>query len=245
MLCTNNAVIILYGIRFPENVGMVARACANLGCHHLRLVRPERYDEFRAWPLATRIGYPILRDVQIYDELIEAVKDLYALYGTSARTGGRRQSISPACFAASVLENKKICEDGFFGILFGPEDRGLSNAELCLCQDIISIPALPGSSSFNIAQAVLIVLYELYRNNADERLRQNTKKSLNQIKIGDLQRLEGALKDLMLECSALPENNPDYFFARWHKMLSRLKLSRHEYDAIMGLCRRLKRKITT
>lgn len=242
MLSIKNAVIILYGTRFPENVGMIARACANLGCQHLRLVNPERYDEFRAWPLATRIGQPVLRNARIFTNISAATKDLYTLFGTSARVGGRRKAMAPSHLAALSLKESGIySEDKLFGILFGPEDRGLSNTELSLCQNIINIPAVPGSSSFNIAQSVLIILYELSRIQTSPCAKPET--DMERIRLGDLERLENELKDLLILSSVLPEKNPDYFFIQWHDMLSRLKLKRHEYDALMGLCRKLKRKI--
>lgn len=240
MLYTKNAVIILCGIRFPENVGMVARACANLGCQYIRLVKPERYEMFKAWPQATRIGRPILEKVQIFENISDAASDLYALFGTSARLGDRRGGISPEEFASQTMDFRSNGQENeLYGVIFGPEDRGLSNKELSLCKDIVHIPACKGASSFNIAQSVLIILYELYKNGC------NTKKPISphnwpKIKIGDLERLENSLKEVLIQISLLPEKDPDYFFAQWHDMLYRMQLKRNEYDALMGMCRQIR-----
>lgn len=245
MLRARNAVIILLGTRFPENTGMVARACANFGCSRLRLVKPERHDLAKALPLATRIGQPVLENMGIYDNLPDAVQDLSALFGTSARLGNRRQAISPAQFASLSLDIDSLAEDGsekLFGIIFGPEDRGLSNQELALCAEIINIPSAAGSSSFNIAQAVLIILYELFKNGVSPE-RERYRRIQPPIKLGDLIRLEKELKETLISISSLPANNPDYFFAQWHDLLVRAGLRRNEHDAFMGMCRQIKNMI--
>lgn len=242
MLRAQNAVIILLGTRFPENAGMIARACANFGCTKLRLVKPERPDLAKALPLAARIGRPVLENAEIYDNLPDAVQDLSALFGTSARLGNRRQAISPAQFASLSLETPPGTEGESgvpFGIIFGPEDRGLSNQELSLCAEIINIPSAACASSFNIAQAVLIILYELFKNGVPAESRPLCRVS-PQISLGDLIRLEKELKEALIRISSLPADNPDYFFAQWHDMLARIRLRRNEHDALMGMCRQIK-----
>lgn len=245
MLSARNAVIILLGTRFPENAGMVARACANFGCSGLRLVKPERHDLAKALPLAARIGRPVLENAGIYDNLPDAVKDLSALFGTSARLGNRRKAISPAHFASLSLETGSVADgesESPFGIVFGPEDRGLSNQELSLCAEIINIPSAACASSFNIAQAVLIILYELFKNGvaAEPRRLCGIPPPIN---LGDLIRLEKELKEALISISSLPANNSDYFFSQWHDILVRARLRRNEFDAFMGMCRQIKNMI--
>ncbi len=236
MLYPQNAVIILYETRFPENIGSVARACANMGCEWIRLVNPERNNLLQAWPLATRIGQPVLNKIRIFDNLHDAVKDLTVLFGTSARLGERRKSITPAQFATLYLESD-FSRGDLFGILFGPEDRGLSNKELSLCKNIIHIPCAQKASSLNISQAALIILYELFKNTVEKPKNDYARPV---IKIEDLSRLEDELKELLINISCLPEKNPDYFFSQWHDMLVRREIRRNEYDAFMGMFRQIK-----
>lgn len=240
MLSARNAVIILAGLRFPENAGMIARACANMGCRRLRLVAPERFRLLSAWPLAARIGRPVLEGAEIFDNLSDAVKDLHVLFGTSARTGARRRAITPEELAAlKVNLEPGGGEEPLFGILFGPEDRGLSNSELALCRDIVRIPAAEKASSLNIAQAALIILYELSKNGGSGG-KTKAPRGEKPLLTGDLERLENELKDVLIRISAIPERDSDYFFRQWHELLSRALLRRNEHDAIMGMCRRIK-----
>lgn len=246
MSLASRAIIILTGIRFPENAGMVARACANMGCQQIRLVKPERYEPIKAWPLATAIGRPLLENIHIFNTISEAVQDLAALFGTSARIKGRRkQIISPVQLAdqlAMKFSPEAASETGYFGILFGPEDRGLSNQELALCQSVINIPTAAHASSLNLAQAVLLILYELNKDSATKNDRDRRGHPAHSISVGELQLLEEELQAVLMEVGVLSGQNVTYFFSQWHDMLSRVCLKRHEYDALMGACRKFKNK---
>ena len=84
--------VVLVQTRFPENIGMAARACVNMGSHSIRLVAPERWDREKARPLATPKGQGVLDDVQVLPDVSAAVADCSLVIGTTARTGGWRRS---------------------------------------------------------------------------------------------------------------------------------------------------------
>ncbi|NHZ48565.1 RNA methyltransferase, partial [Nitratidesulfovibrio liaohensis] len=84
----HNLTVVLVKTRFPENVGMVARACANMGARDIVLVDPERWSEAngdpaKAVPLATPKGQDILSGVRVVGTLAEAVAGCAVVFGTT------------------------------------------------------------------------------------------------------------------------------------------------------------------
>ena len=152
-----NVQVVLVCPRFPENIGMAARACANMGLGGLCLVAPELWEpehQKKALALATSQGEPLAREAILADSLSAAVGDRHFVLGTTARVGGwRRRIISPQTagekIAARLAEGQKVA------LVFGPEDRGLVNEEIELCTALATIPTSGGAASLNLAQAVL------------------------------------------------------------------------------------------
>lgn len=234
MFNLDNIYILLMNTRYPENVGMVARACANMGCSHLYLVEPERWDPFKAYPLATSCGRALIENIRIFDKLETAVAKLHLLFGTSARTGAfRKAALEPAALHNSGALFQPSLRTGF---LFGPEDRGLSNEQLAICTQIVHIPTAACATSLNLAQAVLLILYELARS-PRQALKEPQKS--RRLTIGQLNLLEQKLQKILLFTQVLPASNPEHFFQHWHHLLVKCALSRREYDALMGFCRQL------
>ena len=154
--------VVLVQTRFPENIGMAARACVNMGCGHISLVEPERWLRDKASPLATPKGQALLDGITVHDSLADAVADSALVIGTTARRGGWRQAmLSPERCAAEVAACLR--QGGRVSLVFGPEDRGLDNAAITHCHRLVCIPTDPAASSLNLAQAVLIIGYEYYK----------------------------------------------------------------------------------
>lgn len=238
--------IVLANTRFPENIGMVARACANMGCSTIRLVAPELWSINKAIPLATAQGKPLLEKIQICKNLSDAVKDSHLVMGTTARTGGWRKNFLDPEQAAEQI-SVEISEGNRVSLVFGPEDRGLTNEEISACHEVINIPTALRASSINLAQSVLIILYECHK--AAKRIKKSAvdrnKPSLRGsfITAGEFSRMMDTLKDMLLDIDYLHGNNPDYFMLIWQKLLYRSRLKRYEYDAVMGMCRQVKNKV--
>jgi len=153
---------VLFRPKFSENVGSTARAMANMGCRELIVVSPQDFDEGRARALATAKGQDILDRMTVTDDLSAALAPFETVYGTTARTGGWRKGLltpeTAALRAAPLLR-----EGSRAAILFGPEDKGLTNDETKICGRLVCIPTAVEASSLNLAQAVLIILYEFMK----------------------------------------------------------------------------------
>ncbi len=147
----------------PGNIGAAARAMKTMALEHLYVVNPKRYPDPQAlWRAAG--GDDVLENAVVCTELADAVGDCHWVVGTSARQ--RRipwPVLTPEALAEEVggRPGQRIC------ILFGREDSGLTNEELQLCNAHIEIPANPVYPVLNVAMAVQVICYALYRGHTD------------------------------------------------------------------------------
>lgn len=151
-------VVILYQPQRLVNIGSTVRALKNMGIKQLRLVQPAEYDPLVIESMAHR-SEDLLENTRIYQTLDEALADLVLVVGTTSRSRDRAQTVeTPRSIAPQILQHT---QHGQVGILFGREDIGLSNQQLDRCQSFLSIPTDPSYASLNLAQAVLLIAYEL------------------------------------------------------------------------------------
>ena len=154
----NSVKVVLVGTTHPGNIGASARAMKNMGIVNLALVKPKDFPSNEAI-YRSKAAKDVLESAQIYENLEDAVSDCELVIGTSAR--GRTVPwpvLDPKDAADRVAihsENNKVA------IVFGREDRGLTNQELGLCNLHVHIPADPEYSSLNLSQAVQILVYEI------------------------------------------------------------------------------------
>ncbi|WP_456325337.1 RNA methyltransferase [Desulfonauticus submarinus] len=236
----NNLTVILVRPKFSENIGSVARACANMGCPNLYLVSPQNFSLDKACPLATPKGMKILEKASIFTQLSDALKDFHSVFGTTARIGGWRKGI-----LLPEEASKKIREviglEGNVAVVFGSEDKGLTNEEIEICGQIISIPTVSEAWSLNLAQAVLIILYENFKLLAERKTRPIHDKNIKLATAKDLQTLFLQLKHALLEIDFLhKDNNPDYFMMPIKRFFNRVNLRKNEYNLFMGICRQIR-----
>ncbi|NIR42782.1 MAG: RNA methyltransferase [Gemmatimonadetes bacterium] len=152
-------VLVLNRPKDPVNIGAVVRAMKNMGLSRLYLIDPDDFDTYRIEGIA-HTGMDIIGSARLFDSLAEAVADSQLVVGTSARGRTvRRAYRRPREQAAEVLA--KACTGQEVALVFGREDRGLSNEELDLCDRVVVIPTDPDHASLNLAQAVLVVAYEI------------------------------------------------------------------------------------
>ena len=155
----DNLVVVLDEPQDVVNVAAVVRAMMNMGLHRLRLVRPVDFDPYRVEGIAHRSA-AVVGATELHDELASAVADAVFVAGTSARPRtANRNYVRPREAAPGLIER---AASGTVCLLFGREDRGLTNEALDLCHTIVAIPTTPESWSLNLAQAFLVVAYELF-----------------------------------------------------------------------------------
>lgn len=155
----NSPVVILVRPQLAENVGSVARAMANGGLFHLRLVAPrDGWPQERAWRSASGADR-ILEAATVHPDVDDAVSDLHHVFATCPRP---RHIVKPVLTArGGAAEIRQITDRSLrVGILFGPERAGLDNDDMARADALIRYPLNPGFSSLNLSQAVMIMAYE-------------------------------------------------------------------------------------
>ncbi|ACL23179.1 RNA methyltransferase [Chloroflexus aggregans] len=152
-------VVILHRPQDPRNIGAVVRAMLNTGFQRLRLVEPPPFDPDLIAAVAHRPD-PVLTRLTIHSDLADATADIRYLVGTSDRPHLNLPWRNDVRQWAVEL-HRRATVAGPVALLFGPEDNGLSREELSRCHEIIGLPINPAYPTLNLAQAVLLILYEL------------------------------------------------------------------------------------
>jgi len=154
-------IFILVNPKTPENIGAAARAIKTMGFSDLRLVKPcDHLSDPARW--LAHNAEETLESAKVYDTISAAVEDIDFIIGTSAKKRPSRNENIPARNLAQLLQNKGNTIRSA-GILFGTEDRGLSNEQLTVCDILSHIPMKQAQPSLNLAQSVMIYAYELSR----------------------------------------------------------------------------------
>ena len=232
--------VVLFHPKFPENVGSAARACANMGCRDLVVVNPRNWNMDRAASLATPKGADILRTMRVEPDLPSALKGYAHVWGTTARIGGWRRGMQSPRMAAEAI-NARRAEGGDVAVVFGPEDRGLTNAETEICSSLITIPTDPDASSLNLAQAVLVILYECFSASLESRASAPPEPSeANLVTHEEQELLFGTLHETLAAIDYLKQDNSDYWMLPVRRFLGSRPMKRFEFNMLMGICRQVK-----
>ncbi|MBT4265445.1 MAG: RNA methyltransferase [Deltaproteobacteria bacterium] len=149
--------VVLVETTQPGNIGSTARAMENMGVTDLRLVNPCEVDHPEARMFSMNARH-LLYEAKIFPSLKEAVQDCQLIIATSNRQRDKIQTSN------SVYDLPRIIQafnpDISIAIVFGPEQSGLTNEDMSLCNEWIYIPTFGKTSSLNLAQAVMVLLYE-------------------------------------------------------------------------------------
>ena len=230
-----NFTPILVNPRFPENIGAVARICANMGLGPIRLVNPERLWSEPMQRMATHAGLPWLENMTTYSSLSFALANCTIAAGTSARIGKERGFlISPRQAAPQLLE---FARQGTVGLVFGPEDRGLNTQDLDLCSITINIPTA-NANSLNLAHAVMVLAYELRVHVADKLALVNYSK-IEPAPLKEQLDLREHLQKAFAAIKVINPENPEHFMRPYKASLERAQLTSREVRAWRGLARKI------
>lgn len=155
-------VFILVRPQLAENVGTAARAMMNCAIPEMRLVDPDE-DPLCSRAIAASSGADeILRNAKVFKTVEEAVADLQKVYAT---TGRPRDMIKPVFTGQGMAKDIQAQQSHGVkcGVMFGPERTGLENEDVAYADAIVNIPLNPKHCSLNLAQAVLLTGYEIFR----------------------------------------------------------------------------------
>lgn len=228
----DNISIVLQKPRYPENIGAAARAIRNMGIGQLIVVDPKNFDLAKILKMATHAASDVVERTRIYDDLKEALAPYNYVVGTTARLGGERQVITTPSRLAQRLVS--ISQENRIAILFGPEDRGLSNIDIRYCHTLVNIPTA-GFSSLNLAQSVMVICYEVFRATQEEN-KEFTPRLASRY---ELDGMYDQLKDILVRIGYINPENPDYWINKLRHFFTRLQLRAKEVNIIRGICRQI------
>lgn len=231
-MALENISIILVETQLPENIGSAARAMANMGITQLVLVKPKNCDLSRVRKTATGMSVDIVEQMEVYDDLKTALKPFRYIVGTTARLGNHRPAMADPRLLASELIS--ISQENRVGILFGPEDCGLSNEQLRFCQNIVTIHTAY-FSSLNLSHAVMIICYELFMNSREP----NTVSLPRLANSFELEGMYDHLQKVLLKIGFINPQNPEHWMNNVRRFLSRVSLRAREVKIIRGICRQI------
>lgn len=228
----DNIHIVLIEPQIPENIGAVARAMSNMGVKHLILVKPKNLDLQRIHKTATGHSTNIIDKITVKDNILDAISPFQYLAGTTARTGSSRPAMTdPRRLAGDLIP---ISVNNPCAILFGPEDRGLSNEHLRYCHTIVTIPTSE-FWSLNLAQAVMIICYEIYLASR-EPMEETVPRLANRF---ELEGMYGHAKDVLKKIGFLNPQNPEHWMMNVRRLCNRFPLRAKEVRTIRGICRQI------
>jgi tRNA/rRNA methyltransferase len=227
-------VVVLVRPRFPENIGSAARVVANMGLGALRVVEPERAWDEPMNRLASTCGRQVLQEMETFASLSEALVDTVGAAATTARTGYKRgELLSPRRAAPELLA---WARGGRVALVFGPEDRGLTTAQVDRCQLSVCIPT-DQASSLNLAQAVMVLAYEM----RVVALEQQTTPTAGPTPAshGEMMGLHRHLMDGLVAIGTLQADNPEHFYRPIKNVIERGRPSSREVRAMRGIARQM------
>lgn len=232
-----NLYFVLVEPKEPGNIGASARAIKNMGFEKLILVNPAPLTDEAYW--MAWASQDILENAEIYKNLDDALKDKAVVVGTTRRRGSKRGAIVDV--RDGVKRIFEVAQDNKVAILFGREDKGLFNEEVEKCGFLITIPTSELQPSLNLAQAVLIVAYELMRCEEIKDFHMQRQFYVDQ---QELKKLYERLFTVLKKIGYIPED-PDLekrIMNNFRHLFGRTGLTFWELKLLHGLCSHIEEK---
>ena len=227
--------IVLVEVQGPLNVGSVARIMKNMGLNHLVLVNPQ-CDPYGAEARKMAVhGAEILEKATIVSTIPEALK-------------GCQRAIATTCLNRSLpthLENPKHSLSWLLGysaaLIFGREDRGLTNVELNYAQRFVRIQANDSYPSLNLAQAVAICCYELYQAqlNQQDNSPQGQPNHDSEASLDVLEAYYQDLETILLKIGYLYPHTASSRMEKFRRLYNRAYPSTQEVAMLRGMIRQI------
>jgi len=225
--------IVLVNTTHPGNIGAAARAMKIMGLRRLYLVAPRSFPHDTATARAVGAA-DLLESAVVVDTLAEAIADCGLVVGTSARerripwpqddARGAAGRIAAAAGSANEV-----------AILFGREDRGLTNDELHRCHFHLSIPTAGDYSALNLAAAVQVVSYEVLMATRVESAASEQPRDVALASADELERLLAHCEDVMLGLGFYDPANPKQLLTRLRRLVLRSGPDQLEVNILRGM----------
>jgi len=228
----SNLKVILVEPNGPLNVGSVARLCSNFEVEELRIVSP-KCDIFslEAKKMALK-GQKFLEHCKLFDNLEKAIFDCDLVLASCGRIGASKNFFfgSSEDIFEWALSFKKINN---LAIIFGREDRGLTNSELLLANKTFNIPTSQNNPSLNLSHAVSIVLYELNKSS-----KKHFNKESEVFNLASSKQIHDSfveIEEMLLGVGYLLKHTSKAKISKFKNFILRANTSMHEINVLRGI----------
>ena len=235
MTIIDQVKIVLVEPAGERNIGSIARIMRNMGLGQLAIVNPCcDYVSEEAQIMAVH-GVEVLKQAQTFDSLPAALEECHRAIATTARPRGIPTKLETPRQAIPWLLEHNITS----ALIFGPEDRGLSNQELSYAQRFICIDANPEYPSLNLAQAVGICCYELYQHHQSLISKPKTESETPE-ELATINQLEGYyqhLESVLLKINYIYPHTAANKMEKLRRIINRTNLNSQELALLRGILR--------
>ena len=235
-MSVENIRIVLVNTTHPGNIGSAARAMKTMGLSDLYLVDPVDFPSGEARALSSG-ATDLLANAVLTSTLEEAIADCDLVVGTSARVRGISLNLFDPRETASDLIEEAASGDRKIALVFGREDRGLTNEELRLCHRQVHVPSVESFSSLNLAAAVQVICYEL-RMAFLASQGTSTTPEVREQRPANSEQMEGFYKHLretLENVGFFKSCNPDKIMAKLRRLYGRSRPDQVEYNILRGI----------
>jgi tRNA (cytidine32/uridine32-2'-O)-methyltransferase len=224
--------IVLVETSHPGNIGAAARAMKTMGLKDLALVSPKRFPSEEASARASGAA-DLLESAGVYECLEDAVADCGLVIGASARL----RSVS------CPVDDPRVCAkriwtslaDTRAAIVFGPEQSGLTNRHMGLCERLVQIPTEADYGSLNVAMAVQIVCYELRMHRLGcERKIAAVDREAPPATAEELEGFHAHLERVLDDAGFFNPDHPRRLKLKLRRLFQRAQLDRNEVNILRG-----------
>ena len=232
--------VVLHQTRSPDNLGAVARVMANFGFSRLILSDPATYSFRGAERLAVK-GDAVLERMAVAKDLPEALKDCVYAVGTTSRTQLKgREPLTPEEAVRKLAEES---ERGRVALVFGGEQRGMSDEELARCTDVLVIPTSDVQPSMNLAQSAAVLLYLCHRQGLEPTLAKKPEAEEPGARLGTLNALAARMREVLLRAEFLNPQAPEHVLNELELTLMRSRLTQREAELWLTAFKHLGRTV--
>ena len=227
-----NLKIILVEPSGPLNVGSIARLCSNFNVDQLRIVSPKcDLSSLETKKMALK-GIKYIKECTIYESLVSSVLDCDLVLATCGRIDYPREFEQDSLGNISAwIRNFKEVKN--LAIIFGREDRGLTNKELLIAHKVFKVNTHKNFPSLNLSHAVSIVLYELSKLEKAENILK--KKDLDFATSKQMEDTFLDIEKLLLKTGYLLPHTLNAKISKFKKYIHRAETSKHELDILRGI----------
>lgn len=243
--------IVMVNTTLPANIGSALRAMKTMGLSKLVLVAPKTYPHPDINALAAGAA-DLIDQIEIVARLEDAIQDCQLVFGTSARSRTIPWPLLDARPAAEKSLHAVVKQQQEIAIVFGREDRGLTNEELAMANYHVTIPVNDDYGVLNVAQAIQVICYEMRM--AALQLIEQPQDTQATMQVTDSQSMQWDeplvthdqmqqfyphLEKMLAEIEFMDPKNPRLLPLRLRRLFGRIQLDRMEYHLLRGIFSRV------